>query len=74
MRKTIFTTLITCLVASASAQTTWYISTTGNDANNGLTPATAFATVNKAIGLSACGDSIYVLVPHPDRVKVTQIK
>lgn len=43
------------------AQTTWFISATGNNLNSGLTPADAFATVNKAISVSSCGDSVYIL-------------
>lgn len=63
MNKKILTlfTLIIYFGLSVNAQTTWYISTTGNDSNNGLSSATPFATINNAIGLSACGDSIYVL-------------
>lgn len=47
--------------AMLSAQTTWYVSTTGSNSNPGTSAAGAFATVNKAISVSSCGDSIYVL-------------
>lgn len=44
-----------------SAQTTWYISATGSDADSGISATAAFATVNKAFSVSSCGDSIYIL-------------
>ncbi len=44
-----------------SAQTTWYVSTSGLNSNSGTFTADAFATVNKAISVSSCGDSIYVI-------------
>ncbi len=55
--------LLIAFIATAklSAQTTWYVSTSGTNANSGITVAEAFATVNKAISVSSCGDSIYVL-------------
>ena len=40
---------------------TWFVSTTGTDSNTGTNAASAFATINKAISVSSCGDSIYVL-------------
>lgn len=43
------------------AQTTWYVSATGSNSNSGLSAGAAFATVNQAISVSACGDSIYIL-------------
>lgn len=43
-----------------SANRTYYVSTTGSDANNGLTPGTALLTVQRAIDLIAALDiSIY---------------
>ncbi|NOZ45905.1 MAG: hypothetical protein GXO79_03895, partial [Chlorobi bacterium] len=44
-----------------SAQTTWFVSTNGADTNSGTNATNAFATINKAINVSNCGDSIYVL-------------
>lgn len=47
--------------AVLQAQTTWYVSTTGSNANAGTSTGAAFATVNQAISVSSCGDSIYIL-------------
>jgi hypothetical protein len=44
-----------------SAQTTWYVSTTGSNTNSGTSPFNAFSSVNQAISVSSCGDSIYIL-------------
>ena len=40
---------------------TYYISESGNDSNNGLTPQTAFATLQYAADLVLAGDSVLVL-------------
>jgi hypothetical protein len=57
------TLLFITLIATTDlyAQTTWYVSTTGLNSNLGTSASNAFATVNKAISVSSCGDSIYVL-------------
>src|SRR5258707_5951541 len=39
---------------------TWYVATTGNDANDCATTSTPCATINGAIGKAASGDTIYV--------------
>lgn len=41
--------------------TTYYVSESGNDNNNGLTPQTAFATLQYAADLVSAGDSVLVL-------------
>ena len=47
------------LIISANAQRSYYVSTNGNDAANGLTPATAWATLSKInSAVYAAGDSI----------------
>lgn len=38
----------------------WYVSTTGDDNNDCLSPATPCATINGAIGKASSGDTIYV--------------
>ena len=38
----------------------WYVATTGNDGNDCLSPATACATINSAIGRASSGDTINV--------------
>lgn len=59
LKTLLFITLIATI--KLCARTTWYVSTTGLDTNLGTSTAHAFATVNKAISVSSCGDSIYVL-------------
>jgi hypothetical protein len=39
---------------------TWYVSFFGSDSNNGISPATAFQTISKAISTSNPGDTINV--------------
>ena len=39
----------------------WYVSTSGNDVNDCLTPATACLTIQAAIGKASAGDTINVL-------------
>lgn len=41
--------------------TTYYVSTSGSNSNNGLTPQTAFATLQHAANVVTAGDSVYVL-------------
>jgi parallel beta-helix repeat protein len=41
--------------------TTYYVSENGNDSNNGLTPQSAFATLQHAADLVSAGDSVLVL-------------
>ena len=38
----------------------WYVATTGSDANDGLTPDTAFATVAMGIASAAAGEVVLV--------------
>jgi parallel beta-helix repeat protein len=57
---------LTCLLLllyfnTSSAQTTYYVSENGNNSNNGLTPQTAFATLQYAADLVSAGDSVLVL-------------
>jgi parallel beta-helix repeat protein len=51
-----------CLFSSLlQAQTTYYVSENGSNGNNGLTPQTAFETLQYASDLVAAGDSVLVL-------------
>ena len=67
MRKQILTAVfalgLLCSLVSPSfaTPTTWYVSTTGSNSNNGLTPQTAFATINYATTQVTEGDTIQVL-------------
>ena len=47
--------------ASFSSAPTWYISSTGNNAGNGQTPATAWKTFAKAFSTMAAGDQLILL-------------
>jgi parallel beta-helix repeat protein len=46
---------------SGFSQSIYYISESGNNSNNGLTPQTAFATLQYAANLVSAGDSVLVL-------------
>ncbi|MCW8804846.1 MAG: hypothetical protein OQK56_00165, partial [Ignavibacteriaceae bacterium] len=57
-----FTALIYLLFSfSIAAQTTYYVSESGNNSNNGLTPQTAFETLQHATNMVSAGDSVLVL-------------
>src|SRR5574338_187760 len=49
------------LCFNSSAQNTYYVSESGNNNDNGLTPQTAFATLQHAADLVSSGDSVLVL-------------
>ncbi len=44
-----------------AAGTAYYVSGTGDDGNDGLTPATAFRTLRKAADLTLPGDTVYAM-------------
>lgn len=46
------------VTAAAAEATTWYVAPTGNDSAAGRAPATAFATVQKAVDMANPGDTI----------------
>ncbi|HEY9802903.1 MAG TPA: right-handed parallel beta-helix repeat-containing protein [Leptolyngbyaceae cyanobacterium] len=48
------------LIASTTA-TTYYVSGTGSDSNNGLTSSTAFRTIQKAADLTKAGDTVMIM-------------
>lgn len=54
--------LMTGLMACAAQATDYYVSTEGNDANDGLSPETAVQTLDKAfeLGGGTAGNNIYV--------------
>jgi parallel beta-helix repeat protein len=56
----VFVTLIISLNFSVYS-TNYYVSENGNNSNNGLTPQTAFATLQFAADLVSAGDSVLVL-------------
>ncbi len=56
---------VTCFLLFAALgghAATFHVSVTGNDANNGLSAATAFATIQHGADVAAAGDSVLV---HP---------
>jgi len=58
---TIITIITTFLFPQILAQNTYYVSASGNNNNNGLTPQTAFATLQHAADVVSAGDSVLVL-------------
>ena len=60
-----------CLVSPSVLATDYYVATTGNDANDGLSAETAFATVDKAI-TSAANDTDVIHVAAGDYWTTTQ--
>lgn len=48
--------------APALSGVIWYVTTTGNDANDCATESTPCATINGAIGKATSGDTIYVAI------------
>ena len=56
-----FLNLLLFFVGLISAQTTYYVSENGSNSNNGLTPATAFETLQHAADIVTVGDSVLVL-------------
>lgn len=60
-RSLLLSTLFLTLGLNAFASSTWYVNgVSGNDDNNGTTPATAYKTIRHAISRSTSGDSINV--------------
>ncbi len=64
MKKTLFFWTFLLWSACLSAQTTYFVSNSGDDSNNGLSWATAKATINGAMALitSPNNDSVFVAV------------
>jgi hypothetical protein len=54
-------TTVTANYAAATAASTYYVSGTGSDSNDGLTIATAFLTLQHAASLTQPGDTVYVM-------------
>ena len=61
--KLMFAALLFVLLGAGSvmAQTTYYVSTSGDDLKDGLTQANALATISAAISKTAAGDEIVIL-------------
>ncbi len=53
-------TILPLLAALASEATTYHVSSFGNDANNGLSQGSAFATIQHGADLAVAGDSVLV--------------
>ena len=58
---TIIQIIFSIFISITFAQTTYYVSENGNDINNGLTPQTAFGTLQHAADIVSAGDSVLVL-------------
>lgn len=63
MKSTLLKTFLLSLIFSASsiAQTNYYVKADGNNANDGLTEASAFSTVSNAVIAASDGDKIIVV-------------
>jgi hypothetical protein len=56
MKRAILTVLVSCIFAvGALAQTNFYVSPSGSDSNNGLTPSSAWATIGHAASALSLG-------------------
>ena len=62
MKKILFLFVLLTAYALNSSATIYYVSNGGNDSNNGLSWATAKATINAAIDSASAGDSVFVAV------------
>ena len=49
------------IISFTTAQNKYYVSNSGNDSYNGLTPATAFETLQHAADIVSAGDSVFVI-------------
>jgi len=59
MKKSL-TLLLVVIATTIFAQNTYYVSNNGNDSNNGLSPATAFSTLQHASDIVSAGDVVRV--------------
>ena len=58
--KAVFFICFTFLIVDSCLATTYFVSKTGSDSNNGTTLTTSFATISFAISKAVAGDFIYV--------------
>lgn len=49
------------LIAQATSPVTYYVSGAGSDSNNGLSPSSAFRTIQKAADLTKPGDTVMIM-------------
>jgi len=62
---------LTVLLGGTAFATTYYVSTSGNDGNTGLSPAAAWRHVNYAAGQAVAGDTVIILAgTYNERVEV----
>jgi hypothetical protein len=52
---------VTTVAPTSGSGTSYYVSSTGSDTNNGTTSATPFKTIAKAAGLTNPGDNVYIM-------------
>jgi len=58
--KNLFIIILSCILTTLTAQNNYFVSNTGNDSNNGLTPISAFQTLQKAADIVNAGDVVNV--------------
>ena len=60
-RGTMFAAVVVCWSATALAGTTYFVSTSGNNGNDGLSPAAAWRSVQYAANHVSAGDTVNIL-------------
>ncbi len=60
MKKLKLTITLICLLTAKLWATTYYVSRSGNNSNNGLSQGAAWKTITKAISVAVAGDLVYV--------------
>jgi len=62
--KLLFAGIVFLLTITRLNATNYYISTSGSDSNNGLTPSTSFQSIQTATNIVVAGDCVLVMAGH----------
>ncbi len=60
MQRIVLATILVLVVSAPAGAVTYYVAPVGSDSANGLTPGTAWATLQKAADTVAAGDTVHV--------------